>query len=280
MQYVIRDCWDHVSCYQIGCRTEHPRRTTSKCNEHTYGMWRMMLRELNVEQLICIVQKSMIKLVCIFASSILICRSNAGLCGYQETIPGLIKSMSATHVREECCGPVDVDPAKEVVHQLWDDVKGVIDQGVTLMMPFLRLSGVVEGNGLSPFVTNIEKPLDLQKSVVQYFATQSRVVSTTNTSAYHGNGEILEILATHIRDIQGTESNTNTLALGDDNCANVIIITDVPITTEGGAQDCRDNENENETSFDPPSLKGKTALDYLLMLLQMTQVEDVGHAAL
>jgi hypothetical protein len=39
---------------------EHSLRTTSECNEHTYGMWRMMLREFNVEQLICIVQKSMI----------------------------------------------------------------------------------------------------------------------------------------------------------------------------------------------------------------------------
>jgi hypothetical protein len=208
-------------------------------------MWWMMLREFNVEQLICIVQKSMIKLDCIFASSLLISQSNAGLCSYQETMPGFIKSMSATHAREECCGPDDVDPAKEVVHQLWDDVKGVIDQGVTLMTPFLQLFGVVEGNGLSPFVTNIEKPLDLQKLVMQYFATQSRVVSTTNTSAHNGNGEILGNLATHIRDIQGTESNTDTLVLGDDNRANVTITTDVPITTEGGAQDCGDNENEN-----------------------------------
>ncbi len=175
-----------------------------------------------MEQLICI-QKSMIKLDCIFASSILISRSNAGLCGYQETMPGLIKSMSATQAREECCGPVDVDPAKEGIHQLWDDVKGVIDQGVTLMMPFLQLFGVIEGNGMSPFVTNIKKPLDLQKLVVQYFATQSRVVSATNKSEHHGNGEILGILATHIRDIQGTESNTDTPFLGDDDRANVTI---------------------------------------------------------
>jgi hypothetical protein len=83
---------------------EHPQCTTIECNEHTYGMWRMMLREFNVEQLICIVQKSMIKLDCIFASSLLISWSNAGLCGYQETMPGFIKSMSATHAREECCG--------------------------------------------------------------------------------------------------------------------------------------------------------------------------------
>jgi hypothetical protein len=80
----------------------------------------------------------------------------------------------------------------------------------------------------------------------------------------------LGILATHIRDIQGTESNTDTLALGDDDRANITITTDVLITTEGGAQDYRDNENENEISFNSPSLKGKTALDYLLMLLQTT----------
>jgi hypothetical protein len=153
---------------------EHPRRTTSECNDHTYGMWRMMLWEFNVEQLIRIVQKSMIKVDFIFASSLLISQSNAGLCGYQEKMPGFIKSMSVTLAREECCGPFDVDPAKEVVHQLWDDVKGVIDQGATLMMPFLQLFGVVEENGLSPFVTNIEKPLDLQKLVVQFFCNPTK----------------------------------------------------------------------------------------------------------
>jgi hypothetical protein len=115
---------------------------------------------------------------------------------------------------------------------------------------------------------------------VQYFATQSRLVSTAYTSAHHSNGEIFGILATHIRDIQGTESNADTLVLGDDNHANVTINTDVPITTEGGAQDCGDDKNENEISFDPPSLKDQMALDYLIMLLQTTQVKDVGHAAL
>jgi hypothetical protein len=95
---------------------EHPWRTTSKCNEHTHGMWQMMLREFNVEQLIRIVQKLMIKLDCIFESSLLLSWSNAGLYGYQETMSGFIKSMLATHAREECCGPVNVDPAKEVVH--------------------------------------------------------------------------------------------------------------------------------------------------------------------
>jgi hypothetical protein len=50
----------------------------------------------------------------------------------------------------------------------------------------------------------------------------------------------------HIRDIQGTESNANTLVLGDDDHANVTITTDVPITIEGGAQDCGDDKNKNE----------------------------------
>jgi hypothetical protein len=81
------------------------------------------------------------------------------------------------------------------------------------------------------------------------------VVSTTNMSAHHSNGEILGILATHIRGIQGTESNADTLVLGDDNHANVTITIDVPITTEGDAQDCGDDKNENKISFDPPSLK-------------------------
>jgi hypothetical protein len=57
----------------------------------------------------------------------------------------------------------------------------------------------------------------------------------------------------HIRDIQGTESKADTLVLGDDNHANVTVTTDEPITIEGGAQDCGDDENENEISFYPPS---------------------------
>ena len=45
----------------------HPRRNTSECNEHTYGMWRTMLREFNAEQLTRIVHKSNLKTDCVFA---------------------------------------------------------------------------------------------------------------------------------------------------------------------------------------------------------------------
>lgn len=160
----------------------HPRRTTSECNEHTYGMWRMSLREFNVEQLIRIVQKSMIKMDCIFESNLEISRSNAGLSGYQQTLPSFIKSMSASLDRDDTCGPVDVDMKKEAVHQLWNDVKGVIDQGVSFMVPFLRLFGVVDGNGLSPFATTFGSPSDLQKIVVKYFGTQSAGLGTSANS--------------------------------------------------------------------------------------------------
>ena len=42
------------------------RRTTSECNEHYYGLWRMIQREFNMEQLIRIFQKIIIKLQAIF----------------------------------------------------------------------------------------------------------------------------------------------------------------------------------------------------------------------
>ena len=48
-----------------------PRRATSECNEHTYGIYRMMQREFNIDQLIGIVDKSNIKVLTPFMKAIL-----------------------------------------------------------------------------------------------------------------------------------------------------------------------------------------------------------------
>jgi hypothetical protein len=59
-----------------------PRCATSECNEHTFGMYCMILREFNMEQLICSVQKSLIRLDAIFESDLVASRS-MGFKGYQ-----------------------------------------------------------------------------------------------------------------------------------------------------------------------------------------------------
>ena len=254
----------------------HPRRTTSECNEHTYGMWRMALREFNVEQLTRIVQKSMIKMDCVFESNLVLSRSNAGLSGYQETLPSFIKSMSATLDRKDCCGPVDVDLKEAAVHQLWNDVKGVIDQGISLMAPFLRLFGIVEGNGLSPFMSKIESPSDLQKLVLAYFASHHGLSGVTrdNSRGENTNVDLSEMLNTHIKDIQ----STGELDDADD------IFVDDSISDESGQENSNDkaqeSASEDEISFDPPILKGPTAYDFLLHLLSAQQVGEVGGLAL
>ena len=259
-----------------------PRRTTSECNEHTYGMWRMQLREFNIEQLIRIVQKAAIKLDSLFESGLEISRKNAGLSGYQATLPGFLNSLATAQAREERCGPVDVDPSKEVVHQLWDDVKGVIEQGIAVMLPFLRKFGAVEGNGLSPFATKIETPSDLQKMILAYFATASVLVSTpSDKNLQHGsNNNMPGIIGSHINDIQSTTETTNPSSIvGDDDNVEVSAIAAGSGDSDGDG-DWEEEGNEHVISFDPPSYKGKTTFDYFMMLLQTDQLCDVGLSAL
>ena len=51
------------------------RCDTYQCNEHTFGMYCMILREFNIKQLICIVQKSLIRLDAIFEITLVASRS-------------------------------------------------------------------------------------------------------------------------------------------------------------------------------------------------------------
>jgi hypothetical protein len=74
----------------------HPRQNTSECNNHTFGMWRTMSssREFNMDQLICIVQKTNIKTAAIFSSQLKTRQSRDGLAGYQVwCMPRWIKNL-------------------------------------------------------------------------------------------------------------------------------------------------------------------------------------------
>ena len=71
----------------------HMRRCTSECKEHTYGFWRMLLREFNMEQLIRIVERSNTRLDAIFESNLVTSRSDTTFKGYQQTFPEFLSSL-------------------------------------------------------------------------------------------------------------------------------------------------------------------------------------------
>ena len=66
------------------------RRLTEEGNKHLYELWRMILQDFDMEQLIWIVQKSIIKLQAIFESGLVASRSNSTSKGYQKSFPDFI----------------------------------------------------------------------------------------------------------------------------------------------------------------------------------------------
>ena len=97
------------------------QRLTSQANEHTFGIWPMILREFNMEQLIHIVQKAIIKNEAMFESNFDAFRSNA-MKGYPSGLQNFINNMKRG---SSTSGPIDVDLTKPAVHQLWNTVKGL-----------------------------------------------------------------------------------------------------------------------------------------------------------
>jgi len=150
-----------------------PRPCTSESNEHTYGFWRMILREFNMEQVIRIVGKTNIRLDAIFEGNLVTSRSHTSFKGYQQTIPDFLKNLRAT-LNVNASGPVDVNLDEPAVNQLWDEVKGIIQAVNSWMIPFLKIFDVEEGNGLSPFAIQIDTPHDLRKLVDQFFCPPRR----------------------------------------------------------------------------------------------------------
>ena len=68
------------------------RRLAEEENEHVYGLWRMVLREFNMEHLIRIVQKRIIKRDVMFESNLVASRSRFAFKGYHKTFPDFIAS--------------------------------------------------------------------------------------------------------------------------------------------------------------------------------------------
>ena len=103
-----------------------------------------------MEQLIRIVDKSNIRLDAIFESDLVTARSHASFKGYQHTFLEFLQCLKKGSAGTTG-GPVHVDNDMPAVDQLWEEVKGVIEVVNSWMLPFLKVFGVEEGNGLSPF---------------------------------------------------------------------------------------------------------------------------------
>ncbi len=103
----------------------HPRRNTSECNEHTFGMWRIMSssHQFNMDQLIRIVQKTNIKTDAIFSGQLKTCRSKDGLAGYQSTFQEYVASVKGDSPNDtQSHGGVHASLDKSAVSSLWDEV--------------------------------------------------------------------------------------------------------------------------------------------------------------
>ena len=87
-------------------RVSEGRRLTSDPNEHSNGMWRMILREFNMEQLIRIVQKNNLRMECIFENDIVVSRSNTTFKGYLSTLSDFNESLKRG---SSTSGPVSHD---------------------------------------------------------------------------------------------------------------------------------------------------------------------------
>ena len=70
-------------------------------------------------------------------------RSCSSFSGYQNRIYDHMRSLKTNN---NMCGPTTVDFNRPAVDQLWNNVSAVIAYGKNLMVPFLKLFGVEEGN--------------------------------------------------------------------------------------------------------------------------------------
>jgi hypothetical protein len=124
-----------------------PRRTTSECNEHTYGCWRMIQSDLNIEQLVRIVDKTRICFDAIYSGGLVAARSNCTLKGYLSTFHKFVESFKKTASSRPASGQIHVDLKYPAVDQCWAEVRGMIEAVNVWVTPFLNLFRVEDGSG-------------------------------------------------------------------------------------------------------------------------------------
>jgi len=120
-------------------------------------------------------------------------------------------------------GPIEVDLSSPAVNQLWDNVRRIMNMASFKMRPFLKLFGIVEGNGLTPFAADIETTDELLKMVNDYFKPPERDIrGFTDTedeenvsddddlhpskNVFGDNGLSPDVLESFIKDIAETEA--------------------------------------------------------------------------
>jgi hypothetical protein len=101
-----------------------------------------------------------------------------GFKSYQQALPDFLRSMKAESAYDKFSGPIDVDATMPAIDQLWETVKDVLDMSNQIMLPFLKLFGVVDGNELSPFTANIDSPRELQDMIIDFFKPPKRKMIT------------------------------------------------------------------------------------------------------
>jgi len=266
----------------------HPRRLTSECNEHTYGFWRMMLREFNVEQIIRIVDRSNIRLEAIFASNLVTARSHTSFKGYQQTFPEFLKTLKQGSAGATP-GPVHVDNDKPAVDQLWDEVKGVIEVVNSWMLPFLKVFGVEEGNGLSPFAVAIEKPSDLLALVEQFFKPPKRDKRGNSTLDDDDVAEDVDLLEEEdlVEEVSQASNGVNSLPVGvlehhvngiRQSASDESIDDDLILDDDEDDATTATEEASNETFFEAGAQS--SAFDHFKRLMRCSDIAIVPDCAL
>ena len=117
----------------------------SDANEHTYGMLSQILREFNtVEQLIYLVNKVNKITKTIYEGGLVPPVNDKE---YQATLEEYVKIVKEVSTKMPKGGPIEVDLSSPAVNQLWDNVRRIMNTTSSALRPFLKLFGVVEGNG-------------------------------------------------------------------------------------------------------------------------------------
>ena len=94
--------------------------------------------------------------------------------GYQATLDEYVKIVKEASAKMPKGGPVEVDLSSPAVNQLWDNVRRIMNTTSSKLRPFLKLFGVVEGNGLTAFASHIETTDQLLQMVKDYFKPPKR----------------------------------------------------------------------------------------------------------
>ena len=124
-------------------------------NKQTYGIMRQLKREFIVADSIYLIVKLRVKTDSLFRGSLGADCFNS-FKGYSDTFPAFLPSLKVGGISELKAGPVHVELKFPVVSQIWSEVKTVLQLVNGAMKLFLKMFGIVKGNGLLPFLKDFK----------------------------------------------------------------------------------------------------------------------------